>query len=412
MAERPSTASAGRVSLWYNFEKQVQRLPSQQECIWSRTGCYTWRETHEYACCYAQLFLSQGIRSRGLVAIYMQNSPELIFSTLGSWAIGCAPAFINYNLAGDALIHCLKTSGATMVLVDAGNDCTTRIEESRDKIEDDLGMKIVILNEEIKTEIATEAPQRPDDEHRERITPDFPMALFYTSGTTGFPKACSFPISRATTTGNYRHRLLGIASAPEHERWYDCMPLYHGTGCTVACGCLISGMTLCIGERFSTSKFWTDIRDSQATGFVYVGETARYLLSAPETPQDRDHNVKAMFGNGLRPDVWERFRVRFGIESIYEFFSSSEGLFGLQNISRGEYTAGAVGHHGAILRLLYRNVYVPVRIDHDTGDIWRHPETGFAERTSYEEGGEMLVKITNPSEFVGYVCLQSLGVLY
>jgi acyl-CoA synthetase (AMP-forming)/AMP-acid ligase II len=194
-----------------------------------------------------------------------------------------------------------------------------------------------------------------------------------------------------------------MSSGPNGDRWYDCMPLYHGTGCTVACGSIISGTTLCIGKKFSTSRFWDDIRDSRATGFVYVGETARYLLSAPETPRDRDHKVKAIFGNGLRPDVWRRFRDRFGIEIIYEFFSSSEGLFGLQNVCRGEYTAGAVGHHGAITRFLHHKLYVPVRIDHNTGDIWRHPETGFAERMPYENGGEMLVMIEDASAFVGYV---------
>lgn len=202
--------------------------------------------------------------------------------------------------------------------------------------------------------------------------------------------------------------MLGLSSGPDGDRWYDCMPLYHGTGSTVSCGCMITGTTLCIGKKFSSSGFWDDIRDSRATAFVYVGETARYLLSAPATPRDQEHNVKAVFGNGLRPDIWPRFRDRFGIKTIYEFFSSSEGLFGLQNICNGEYREGAVGHQGGLLRLLHRNIYVPVRVD-DAGDIWRDPKTGFAERRSYEEGGEMLVKVTDTSEFVGYVRSQPIS---
>lgn len=205
--------------------------------------------------------------------------------------------------------------------------------------------------------------------------------------------------------GNYRNRLLNLSSGPNGDRWYDCMPLYHGTGCTVASGCLISGTTLCIGKKFSTSRFWDDIRDSKATAFVYVGETARYLLNAPASPRDRDHNVKAIYGNGLRPDVWTKFRDRFGIKVVYEFFNSSEGVFSLQNICRGDYLAGSVGHHGAIARVMHRELYVPVRIDHDTGDIWRSSETGFADRVSYAEGGEMLVKVDNETAFAGYVCL-------
>lgn len=99
--------------------------------------------------------------------------------------------------------------------------------------------------------------------------------------------------------------------------------------------CLATGVTLCIGKKFSGSQFWSDIRDSRATAFVYVGEAVRYLLAAPPSPLDRKHNVRVMFGNGLRPDVWEKFRERFGIDTVSEFFNSTEGVFGLLNVNRG-----------------------------------------------------------------------------
>src|SRR5690349_24552588 len=107
------------------------------------------------------------------------------------------------------------------------------------------------------------------------------------------------------------------------------MPFYHGTGGCAAHIQLLSGVTLCIGKKFSTSNFWTDVRDSRATWITYVGETARYLLAAPPSPLDRQNNVRGMNGNGLRPDVWIKFRDRFGIEEIVEFFNSTGGLFSL-----------------------------------------------------------------------------------
>lgn len=68
----------------------------------------------------------------------------------------------------------------------------------------------------------------------------------------------------------------------------------------------------------------------------------------------------------------------------------------------GPYSANAVGHHGAILRHRFRDIYVPVEVDIDTNEILRDPKTGFAKRKSYEEGGEILVNIPNESAFVGY----------
>lgn len=113
------------------------------------------------------------------------------------------------------------------------------------------------------------------------------------------------------------------------------MPMYHGTGGMVVVSCLTSGITLCVGKKFSGSQFWSDIRDSEATVFVYVGEAVRYLMAAPPSPLDRQHSVRVMFGNGLRPDVWEKFRRRFGVETVSEFFNSTEGVFSLLNVNRG-----------------------------------------------------------------------------
>ena len=63
---------------------------------------------------------------------------------------------------------------------------------------------------------------------------------------------------------------------------------------------------------------------------------------------------------------------------------------------------GCVGHHGGVYRHLLRNTYVPVRLDYDTGDIFRDPKTGFAERVPYEEGGEILVNVPSKAAFGGY----------
>lgn len=51
----------------------------------------------------------------------------------------------------------------------------------------------------------------------------------------------------------------------------------------------------------------------------------RYLLAVPPSPEDKNHCVRLAYGNGCRPDVWEKFRDRFGVPVISEFFASSEG---------------------------------------------------------------------------------------
>lgn len=144
------------------------------------------------------------------------------------------------------------------------------------------------------------------------------------------------------------------------------------------------------------------MHDSRATWITYVGETARYLLAAPPSPLDKKHNVRCMYGNGLRPDVWTKFQERFGVAEVAEFFNSSEGMFSLLNHARGDYLATSVGHHGAIQRTRMSSTYVPVLIDPVTNEVARHPKTGFAMRQPYSTGGEIIVALPNERAFPGY----------
>jgi acyl-CoA synthetase (AMP-forming)/AMP-acid ligase II len=106
-----------------------------------------------------------------------------------------------------------------------------------------------------------------------------------------------------------------------------------------------------------------------------------------------------MYGNGLRPDVWLKFRERFGVPEVLEFFNSSEGVFGTAVHCKGDYFATCVGHHGAIMRFINRNTIVPVLVDQATGAIARDPKTGFAYRQPYEKGGEIIVRVPDVKKF-------------
>ncbi|KAI9698557.1 MAG: hypothetical protein M1820_007447 [Bogoriella megaspora] len=396
-------AAAKRASIWYFFEAQARRL-GPERCIWSRTGIYTWTEMYDQACRYGTFLRSEGIKPRDLCAFYLQNSPEYMMALLGSWSVGSAPAMVNYHLTGDALIHCLRLVEVKIILVDEDENCRQRIEEVRGRIEGELGIKIVILDSAKKMEINRLPAIRPPDSLREPLDGEFPIFMLYTSGTTGTPKACRFPIARAWVFGGTGYTTaMGLQPGPNGDVWYDCMPLYHGTGCVTASSALCGGLGVAIGKKFSVTHFWEDVRDSGATSFVYVGETARYLLGQPPSPRDKDHKVRVMFGNGMRPDVWKRFQSRFGIDTIIEFFNSTEGVFATSVKSRGDYLATTVGHHGALYRFLLRNYYVAVEPDYETGGLLRDPETGWVKRNKLEEGGELIVAMPNETTlFPGY----------
>ncbi|KAL9108060.1 MAG: hypothetical protein Q9227_007166 [Pyrenula ochraceoflavens] len=394
-------AKKGRTSLWLLFAANVQRYPDAT-CIWTREKEWTWKEIQDATAKYARFFLSQGVQPGDLVSFYLMNGAEFMIAWLALFQIGCAPAMVNYNLEDTALVHCLKVADSKLVFADNDKSCRERIEKSRTVIEKDLGMKIVYLDARFKDSISDFSTEVLGDELRKNVTGKSPAAIFYTSGTTGLPKGCPYLQERQWLAGPHIFTHFGTVPGPGGDRWYNPMPLYHGTGGITSMSILFMGASLAVAPRFSVSGFWKDIHDSGSTMAIYVGETIRYLLNAPPSPYDRDHKLRCVFGNGLRPDVWERFKDRFNVPEVAEFFNSTEGVLAFVNWNKGPFTSACVGHHGAILRQIFKNIYVPVRIDYETGDIWRDPKTGFAQRPDYSEGGEMLVALPNKEAFQGY----------
>lgn len=351
---------------------------------------------------------------------------------MGLMAIGAAPALINTNLASKALVHCVEIAKAKLILADGDDEMLGRLDGVKADLEAS-GYQIFRLGD-VRQEILALEPVRPADELRKIVNMDAPMALAYTSGTTGLPKAIIFPmlVGFFSSTAN-RHGFGAVQG--EGQRCYNCMPYYHLTGGLSAVLQLLvrilstlhllssppsfllfilfshsptdtvthkTGGALLIAPRFSARTFWLDIHESRATFFIYVGETLRYLLAQPPSPLDKTHSVHTIFGNGLRGDVWVPFRERFGIEVIHEFYNSTEMMFGLNNPCRGDFSARSLGVHGAIQRLLSRNQYVAVATDAETGELVRDPPgTGFARRVPLSEGGEILVRVDPGSKLPG-----------
>jgi fatty-acyl-CoA synthase len=117
---------------------------------------------------------------------------------------------------------------------------------------------------------------------------------------------------------------------------------------------------MALSRKLSVSRFWDEIAESGATCFVYIGEICRYLLSAPTHPRERDHKLRCIVGNGMRPDVWPEFVERFRPGLVHEFYGATEGNINMSNLFGIE---GSVGRMPPLPGL--NNAYL-ARFDPDT----------------------------------------------
>ena len=395
-----------RLNQFYVLEAHAQsRSHGSRTLLIYQGRSYTYAEVYDRALRYgAWLRERHGVRPGDMVALDCMNSDVFVFVWFGLWAIGAKPAFINYNLTGAPLVHCVKKAGTRVMLIDPEIASNVSPEVKKDL----EGMEFVTLSEDVVREAEHTHPTRyPDADRAEDKKLSRMAILIYTSGTTGLPKAAIVSWGKSITAPGFVHRWL--ARTPS-DVLYTCMPLYHSSAAILGLiSTLEAGGTISLGRKFSTKTFWADVRASNASIIQYVGETCRYLLAAPAEVidgenMDRKHGVRVAFGNGLRPDVWNPFKDRFGIDTIAEWYASTEGTLATFNLSRNDFSAGAIGRNGMVYKYLLGRTIALISVDAET-DTPRRNKKNLCSRVRSRVPGELVFRIPaadTASRFQGY----------
>ena len=354
---------------------------------------------------YAHWATGRGIKRGDVVALFMPNRLEYVAVWYGFSKIGVATALINNQLAGAGLVHCLDVSGAAHVIVDPETLPVfeaVRADLRRGMTEWILGAgaspRPVRSDRDLDRALKGVSSLRPTRETaRYGVTAKDTALFIFTSGTTGLPKAARITHLRAQL---YMRGFSAATEGKPTDRVYCPLPLYHATGGLCGVGAaLLSGGVLLLRKRFSAGAFWTDVAEQGATIFVYIGELCRFLVNAPESPDEHRHKLRLAFGNGLRQDVWERMEARFRIPHILEFYGATEGNVSMLNFDA---KPGAVGRVPKYLRKRFN--FRLVKFDTETETVFRGPG-GRAVEARPGEVGEMLGEIRADdarANFAGY----------
>ena len=339
----------------------------------------TYREANETVNRYAAVLAARGVGHGEVVGIMLRNSPESVLLMLAAVKCGAIAGMLNHHQRGDVLKHSFGLLAAKAVVAE-----TDLIEPINESGADTTGLMTV---DELQR-FASTAPTRDPATTAAVLAKDKAFYIF-TSGTTGMPKAS------VMTHYRWLRALAGFGGLgmrlTSNDTLYCCLPLYHNNALTVALSSVLnSGATLALGKSFSASKFWDEVIRYRATAFIYIGEICAYLLNQPPKPTDRQHKVRVIGGNGLRPAIWDEFTQRFGIERFCEFYAASEGNTAFVNILNIDKTTGICPTPVAF-----------VQYDQDTGEPLRGDD-GRAHKVRTGEPGLLLSKVSSFQPFDGY----------
>jgi acyl-CoA synthetase (AMP-forming)/AMP-acid ligase II len=383
-------------TLALQLERRAARSPERTFLLYGDDR-YSYAQANRAINRHAHAYRKLGVGRGDVVALLMENRPAYLWHVFGLHKLGAVVSLLNTNLAGEVLEHAIRACEPSRIVV--GSELWPRFAEIRQRLEQTIGAPahVDVDPEEASAAASIDAPTfgalvavaadtDPDTTAQQRL--DHLAAYIYTSGTTGRPKAAVVKHERLFRAGAAWSGVLAYRSG---DVMYNCLPLYHANGLLLAtCGVITGGVAMALGRRFSRRHFWDDVRKHGATHFIYIGELCRYLMNNEPSASDRDHRVRAITGNGLRPEVWRDFQQRFGIPRIAEFYGATEGNCITLNF------ANVVGSVGPLLPGM-----VLARWSEAHNDFVRDGR-GFLIESKVGEPGILLGKISARWRFEGY----------
>ncbi len=374
----------------------------------------TWNVFEEKANRFANMLLSRGVKKGDKVGILLMNCLEWLPIYFGILKTGALAVPLNFRYASDEIEYCLNLAEVDVLVF--GPEFIGRVEEIAEKISKNrllfyVGENCPTFAESYAELTANASSQSPNI----RITDDDYAAIYFSSGTTGFPKAIL-----------HKHRSLVhscIVEQNHHGQTRDdiflCIPPLYHTGAKMHWfGSLLAGgkavllkgtkpkVILDAVSREKCTIVWLlvpwaqDILDAIDSGEVDLNDyelsqwrlmhigaqpvppslIARWKKVFPNHQYDTNYGLSESIGPGC---------VHLGVENIHKVGAIGKAGFGWQtrivdekrnDVARGEVGELAVKGPG-VMECYYHDEAATKEVLEDgwlyTGDMAQEDEDGF-----------------------------------
>ena len=340
-------------------------LPSLLQCRAAQLGdkpllrvgpvTRSYQQTRDVAARMAAALAARGVGRGDRVAALCGNRIELMDLILGCGWLGAVVVPLNTALRGTSLKQALDTVAAPFMLAEP--HLAARLEEAGPTrpcavwLTDEPPDARTPANAEPapRPEGAQPAPRlegaqpapRPEG-HAPRpaapLTGSDPLAVLFTSGTTGAPLGVCCPHEQFAWWGVNVSRTLRIG--PD-DVLYTCLPLFHTNALNAFAQALLAGASIAFGPRFSASAFTSRLIEADATVTYLLGAMAGMLMSQPPGASDRAHRCRVALAPATPARQQEAFRERFGIILVDGYGSTETNL--VIGASPGEQRPGYLG---------------------------------------------------------------------
>ena len=246
---------------------------------WTTSALNAWAES------IAAHLESRGVTCGTRVAIHLVNQPAYV-----------------------ALIHALARAGAVAVPL---NTRLTQAELNWQMEQSECDL-LICESERIghpKRILTSELPPTPQHASRSAalrspLKPDSVQGIFFTSGTTGFPKGALLTFDNFHASALASAERLGI---DPHDRWLLTMPLYHIGGMSIVFRAAIYGITIVLHSGFDMDAVHHALVNEKITHVSLVPTMLHRLLEKyPDFKPSPSLRVILLGGAGAPANLLEK----------------------------------------------------------------------------------------------------------
>lgn len=181
------------------------------------------------------------------------------------------------------------------------------------------------------------------------LTPDDVCKVLFTSGTTSNPKGVLLTHGNMVYSGYYGNWETSMTAS---DRMLTTMPACHSNFQLAALTPVHTARaTLIVVEKYSASRFWSQVREYRATLAQCVAMMLRTLMLQPTDPDERDHSLRDMlYFLPVSAREKEAFEERFGVRILNTYGSTESIGWVLTDPPTGERKWPSVGRVGSATR--------------------------------------------------------------
>lgn len=298
------------------LERAAQCRPHTPLALFEDGSHWSCAEALAHTRSAAATLVDLGVGAGDHVLAWLPNGPAMLTAWFASNYLGAVLVPINTSYRGRMLQHVVNQSGAKLML--GHSELLPRLRE----LDCPALEQIVSCSGDVPAEQRHCAVRyHPEALLHGNPTPLLAaqpverwdtMMIIYTSGTTGPSKGVKTTYLQQYTVGQVCFGYLGAA-----DRMLVNLPLFHVGGTTAVVAALATGGSFALFEKFSTERFWEQIRNTGATAISG-------LLGAMVAFLDKNEAAAADANNPLQRVVLSpvtRQTLRLAERYNFDYFS-------------------------------------------------------------------------------------------